>query len=414
MAFYQYRAVDAASEIVEGRMEGASKLAIVDQLQALGQVPLSIEEVSASSRSPGGPAGAAARLRLGFSRGRRFSIASLTLLTRQLAVFLTAGLTLDDALRILEDIFDGTQEKRCLRLLLEKISGGAGLGDAMAAQGDVFPGYYISMVRAGEAGANVATVLERLADYMERSKAAREHIKSALTYPLIVLVTCGLSLAILFMFVIPRFEPLFEQAGASLPFATQAVLAISQFLRSFWWALLAAIALAVFLLVRQIYNPARSAAWDGRILKLPLFGDLVIKSEIARFSRTLGTLMVNGVPLLSALAITQEALTNRVVAAAVGVIADGVKIGKGLAEPLQKTQIFPPLAVHLVRAGEEGACQEDMLIRIADIFDGEVHRSTDRLLALISPIVTIGLGLIVALVIGSILTAILGVYELTG
>ncbi len=414
MAFYQYRAVDAASEIVEGRMEGASKLAIVDQLQALGQVPLSIEEVSASSRSPGGPAGAAARLRLGFSRGRRFSIASLTLLTRQLAVFLTAGLTLDDALRILEDIFDGTQEKRCLRLLLEKISGGAGLGDAMAAQGDVFPGYYISMVRAGEAGANVATVLNRLADYMERSKAAREHIKSALTYPLIVLVTCGLSLAILFMFVIPRFEPLFEQAGASLPFATQAVLAISQFLRSFWWALLAAIALAVFLLVRQIYNPARSAAWDGRILKLPLFGDLVIKSEIARFSRTLGTLMVNGVPLLSALAITQEALTNRVVAAAVGVIADGVKIGKGLAEPLQKTQIFPPLAVHLVRAGEEGACQEDMLIRIADIFDGEVHRSTDRLLALISPIVTIGLGLIVALVIGSILTAILGVYELTG
>jgi general secretion pathway protein F len=413
VASYQYRAVDAASEIVEGRMDGASKSAIVDQLQALGQVPLSIEEVS-SLVSPRGMVTASARFRLGFFRNRRFSTASLTLLTRQLAVFLMAGLTLDDALRILEDIFDGTQEKRCLRLLLEKISGGAGLGDAMAAQGDVFPKYYVSMVRAGEAGANVATVLDRLADYMERSKAAREHIKSALTYPLIVLVTCGLSLVILFMFVIPRFEPLFEQAGANLPFATQAVLAISEFLRGFWWAILAAITLAVFLIVRQIRNPARSVAWDRRILKLPLFGDLIIKSEIARFSRTLGTLMVNGVPLLSALAITREALTNRVVAEAVGVIADGVKIGKGLAEPLQKTRIFPPLAVHLVRAGEEGACQEDMLIRIADIFDGEVHRSTDRLLALISPIVTIGLGLIVALVIGSILTAILGVYELTG
>jgi general secretion pathway protein F len=216
------------------------------------------------------------------------------------------------------------------------------------------------------------------------------------------------------MFVIPRFEPLFEQAGANLPVVTQVVLAISQFLRSFWWALLAAIALVVFLLVHHIRNPARSAAWDRRILKFPLLGDLVIKSEVARFSRTLGTLMVNGVPLLTALAITQEALTNRIIAEAVGVIVDGVKIGKGLAEPLQKTGIFPPLAVHLVRAGEESACQEDMLIRIADIFDGEVQRSTGRLLALISPIVTIGLGLIVALVIGSILTAILGVYELTG
>jgi general secretion pathway protein F len=413
MASYRYRAVDAASEIVEGRMEGASKLAVVDQLQALGHVPLSIEEASTSAASPGGTAGAST-FRLGLSRGNRFSATSLTLLTRQLAVFLTAGLAIDDALRILQDIFEGTQEKRCVRLLLEKISGGAGLADAMAAQGDVFPKYFVSMVRAGEAGANVATVLDRLADYMERSKEAREHIKSALTYPLIVLVTCGLSLAILFMFVIPKFEPLFEQAGASLPFTTQAVLAISQFLRSFWWALLAMIGFAAYAIVRQIRNPARSPAWDRRILRFPLIGDLVIKSEVARFSRTLGTLMMNGVPLLTALAITQEALTNRVVAAAVGAIADGVKIGKGLAEPLQRTQVFPPLAVHLVRAGEEGACLEDMLIRIADIFDGEVHRSTDRLLALISPIVTIGLGAVVALVIGSILTAILSVYELTG
>src|SRR5258708_8126121 len=163
MASYQYRAVDAASEIVEGRMEGASKLAIVDQLQALGQVPLSIEEVSESPKSPGGAAGAAAGFRLGFSRGRRFSIASLTLLTRQLAVFLTAGLTLDDALRILEDIFDGTQAKRCLRLLLEKISGGAVLCDAMAAQGDVFRKYYVSTVRAGEAGGKHAPAARRLA-----------------------------------------------------------------------------------------------------------------------------------------------------------------------------------------------------------------------------------------------------------
>jgi len=405
MTSYQYRAVDSSSEIVEGRIDGASRSAIVDQLQALGHIPLTIEEIS-----PSASAGPVFRL----SSRRKFSTDALTMVTRQLAVFLRAGLTLDDALRILEDLFTSATEKRCLKQLLEKVNEGTGLADAMAAQGDVFPKYYISMVRAGEAGANVDTVLDRLADYMERSKAAREHIKSALTYPMIVLVTCGLSLAILFMFVIPKFEPLFDQAGAALPLMTQIVLSISKFLQNFWWALLAAIALIAFLVVRQIRNPTRSAAWDRRVLRIPLLGDLVIKSEVARFGRTLGTLMTNGVPLLSALAITQEALTNRVVADAVGVIAEGVKIGKGLAEPLQRTQIFPPLAVHLVRAGEEGACQEDMLIRIADIFDGEVHRSTERLLALISPAVTIAMGFVVALVIGSILTAIISVYELTG
>jgi general secretion pathway protein F len=405
MATFQYRAVDASSEIVEGRIEGASKSAIVDQLQALGQVPLNVEEVSASA-----PAGFTFRL----SRGRRFATDSLTMLTRQLAVFLRAGLTLDDALRILEDLFATAQEKRCLRILVDKVSEGAGLADAMAAQEDVFPKYYISMVRAGEAGANVDAVLDRLAEYMERAKAAQDHIKSALTYPLIVLVTCCISLAILFMFVIPRFEPLFEQAGTALPVMTQVVLAISKLLRSYWWALLGVIALVALLVVRQIRNPTRSAAWDRRILRVPLLGDLVLKSEVARFSRTLGTLMVNGVPLLTALAITQEAITNSVVANAVGAISDGVKIGKGLSEPLMKSQVFPPLAVHLVRAGEEGACQEDMLLRIADIFDKEVQRSTERMLALISPAVTIVMGLVVALVIASILTAILGVYELTG
>jgi general secretion pathway protein F len=405
MATYHYRAVDASSEIVEGRIEGASKSAIVDQLQALGHVPLKIEEISASA-----PAGFTLRI----SRGRKFSTNALTMVTRQLAVFLRAGLTLDDALRILEDLFTTAQEKRCLRLLLDKVSEGAGLADAMAAQEDVFPKYYISMVRAGEAGANVDAVLDRLADYMESAKAAKEHIKSALTYPLIVLVTCGLSLAILFMFVIPRFEPLFEQAGTTLPLMTQIVLVISKFLRNYWWALLAVIALIAFLVFRQIRNPTRSAAWDRRILRIPLLGDLVLKSEVARFSRTLGTLMTNGVPLLTALTITQEAITNCVIADAVGAISEGVKIGKGLAEPLLKTQVFPSLAVHLVRAGEEGACQEDMLLRIADIFDREVHRSTERLLALISPAVTIAMGLVVALVIGSILTAILSVYELTG
>jgi general secretion pathway protein F len=403
MPQFRYVAIDPSSATVNGRLEAASKASVVDQLHAQGQVPLRVEEIGPLSLS-----------NIDFAEllGRRMPPQTLALITGQLATLLQAGLALDEAISILEGLVERRREKECLRALHDRISGGASLGDAMAAQPKVFPDFYVSMVRAGEAGASLETVLARLAEFLDRSRAAKEHVKSALIYPLIVTLTCFASIGVLFVFVIPRFRPVFEQAGDALPLAARSLLTLSDFISSFWWLGILVPAVAAFVIYRQFHKPATRERWDRLVLRLPVLGALVGQVEVVRFSRTLGTLLKNGVSLMSALAITRETIGNRVFYDAVTRIIDRVKTGKGLAEPFAQSKVFPPLAAHLVRVGEESGHQEDMLLKIADIFETETRRTLERLLTLIGPAVTVGLGLIVAGVIGSILTAVLSVYDL--
>jgi general secretion pathway protein F len=401
---FRYQAVGAKSEIVEGTLEAESKSAVVDRLHAQGHVPIRVDEVATSA--------VAAFLNKDIFSSPSISTRSLALLTGQLATLLKAGLALDEALLILQDLVETKAEKESLRLLIDKISGGTSLADAMAAQ-KVFPEFYVSMVRAGEAGASLETVLERLADFLERSQATREHIKSALLYPAIVAIVCCLSIALLFLFVVPRFRPLFEQSGDALPASASMLLGISDFLQDFWWVLVLAPILLVVLVRQQLRKEHVRRRWQRLLLDLPLVGELVRKVEVARFSRTLGTLLKNGVSLLSALQITRETIGNAVFVDAVGTVIERAKTGKGLAGPVGQTKVFPALAVHLLRVGEESGRQDEMLLKIADIFEAETRRSVDRALALLAPTVTIVLGIVVAGVILSILTALLGIYDLT-
>ena len=404
MPQFRYVAVAASAQRVEGRMEAADKSAVVRRLHALGHVPIRVEEAGWAAL-----AGIDLADLLGASR---VPPQSLALITGQLATLLTAGVALDEALVILAELVDRAGERQCLQRLLERVRGGASLADAMAAQPRVFPDFYVSMVRAGEAGASLDAVLARLAEYLERAEASKAHVRSALTYPAIVALICCASIGILFAFVVPRFRPLFEQAGDALPPSARALLAVSDFLAGFWWLCLALPLVAALLIHRQWRHPASRQRWQRLMLRLPLAGPLLTKAEVARFGRTLGTLLRNGVPLLGALALTRETLRNRVFADALGGVIDQVKTGKGLAEPLAESKVFPRLAVHLVRVGEESGRQEEMLLKLADIFDTETRRSIDRLLALIGPALTIVLGAVVAAVIGSILTAVLSVYDL--
>lgn len=404
MTEFHYVAVDPASQTIEGRMDAASKSAVVERLHASGHVPIRIEETGLLSLHNADVAD--------LLRSRRVGRRSLALITSQLATLLHAGLALDESLGILAELIERPREKQALVTLREKISGGATLADAMAAQPTVFPGFYVSMVRAGEAGASLEAVLNRLAEFLERSEAAKEHVKSALLYPAIVAVTCCASIAVLMMFVVPRFRPLFEQAGSALPTAARLLLTASNVINSFWW-LGVLIPLIVALILRwQFKAPASRARWERFFLKLPLVGDLIAKVEVVRFSRTLATLLKNGVSLLAALAITRETIGNQVFVGAVNHVLERVKSGKGLAEPLAQTKVFPALAIHLIRVGEESGRQDEMLFKIADIFETETRRSIDRMLALLGPLLTVVLGLVVAGVIGSILTAILSVYDL--
>jgi general secretion pathway protein F len=321
-------------------------------------------------------------------------------------------LPLDRAFSILIGISDEESVKTLLSHVQERVRGGSSLADALEAQQGVFSRLYLNMVRAGEAGGSLEVVLVRLAEFMERSKALRDSVTSALIYPAILLSVAGLSVIILLTFVVPQFQQLFRDAGKALPLATQVVIAVGDGLRSYWWLGVLVITAVVLTIKNQLQRPPSRYRWDSLSLRTPLLGDLVAKVETARLARTLGTLLGNGVSLLTALAIVKDTLNNQVLAAALGGVAENLKAGKGLAEPLMETEVFPKLAVHMIRVGEETGQLQEMLLKVADTYDGEVQSTVKRLLALLEPALILGLGVIIAGIIMSILVAILGLNEL--
>ena len=403
MPLYRYKAVSRAGEMIEGELAGADKGAVIERLHQLGHTPIRADEVS------GGGGGWLARPLLGTGRiGRR----EIAVFTREMATLLGAGLTLERALEILAGLSDHEPTRRMLARLLETIRSGASFADALAAQGAAFPRYYVSMVRAGEAGGALEQVLARLGDYMERAQALRESVRSALIYPTIVAVMAGGAIVMLLTVVLPQFTPLFEDAGAALPPSTRIVVAVGEAVEDYGWAGLAVLLALALLIRQQLASPALRARWDALLLRLPLAGDLIAKAETARFSRILATLLSNGVPMLSALAIVKDTLANRVTAKAIEDIGTSLKEGEGLAEPLAKARHFPALSAQLVRVGEETGQLEQMLHKVADIYDQEVRRAVDRMLALLVPGMTLALGGLIALIIGSILSAMFSVYDI--
>ena len=403
MSAFRYCAVTATGETVDGVMEAESKAAVVDRLRGLGHVPIRADQVglAASARGSG------TRLFQRRAAGRD----DLMLFTRQLATLLHAGLPIDRALTMLGEI-GGPRLQPLVAGLVGRLEAGEELSEAMTTMPAVFSPIYVALVRAGEAAADVEGALIRLAEYLERAAASRAQISSALMYPFIVLLTCGGSLAALFLLVVPRFRPMFEQAGDNLPVATQIVLAISDGLAGWGWLMLVVAALAIPLVRVQLRRPAARAWADARLIRLPLVGGIIVKSEVGRFCRTLGTLLASGVSLLGALEITRGALSNATLAGAVDAMAESAKRGRGIAEPLARNGLFPPIAVQLIRIGEEAAKDDEMLLRAARILEDEAQRTIERLLALLAPLLTVVLGVIVAAVIGSILLAILSVYDL--
>jgi general secretion pathway protein F len=404
MPQFQYRAVTASGELVEGMMTAVTKSAVVAQLQMAGHVPLRAVELGAG-------VGAAVRA-AGGRRGRRISAQALALLIRELATLLHAGMPIDRAIEILVDLVENDPERNCLRRLRASIENGTGLADAMAQQGGVFPEFCVSMARAGEAAANLDLALERTAEFLEQSYATREEIKSALTYPLMVLGTCFVSLLLLFGVVVPRFRSIFEQGNSQMPLLTQAVLAISGFLENYWWALLIGGGLCIAFVYAQISSVHARRRWAGRLLSLPVIGDIFRKTETARFCRTLGTLLKSDVPLLAALQIARATVQTPAMVDALSSVIESARAGKGLAEPLLRAEAFPRLAVHFIKVGEETAKHDEMLLRVADIFECDTKRSIQRLLTMLGPSLTIAMAVIVLIVIGAILGAVFSVYDL--
>jgi general secretion pathway protein F len=384
-------------------MEAADRSVVVEKLRGQGHFPLNVEE--------GGTSGRSILHRDLFGAGR-IAQRDVAVATRELATLLKAGLPLDRALRVLIDVADVAAVRDMQSRILERVQGGGSLADAIEDEGRSFPSFYAGMVRAGEAGGSLHDVLVRLADFMERIQALRESVRSALIYPAILMVMAVLTVIVMFGLVLPQFRPLFEDMGDALPLLTRIFLEVGDAVQAWWWAGALVIALAVFLFRRGLRDPGFRLRWDAWKLGIPLAGDLLRKIETARFAHTMAMLLHGGQPLLEALGIVGDVVGNSALRRALSEITERLRQGQGLAVPLAECGLFPSLAVHLVRVGEESGQLEAMLEQIAITYDREVQDATKRLMSLLVPLLTVGLGVVIAVIIASVLGAFLSVNEI--
>lgn len=400
MALYRYKALNARGETLDGQMEAASDAEVALRLQEQGHLP-----VEARLASEGG--GDAAWRAL--FKPKPFAGQRLVQFTQQLATLLGAGQPLDRALTILLELPEDAAARRTISEVRDAVRGGTALSTALERQHGTFSRLYINMVRAGEAGGSLEDTLQRLADYLERSRLLRARVVNALIYPAILLVMVGLSLLFLLGYVVPQFAAMYESLDAPLPLFTKLVLGVGLFVRDWWIVLLVVPALAAWWLDRKLRDPAFRTRFDGWLLRRKLAGPLAARLETARLARTLGTLLKNGVPLMAALGIGKTVVGNRVLSADVEAAAEDVKNGVGLSTALARGKRFPRLALQMVQVGEESGALDAMLLKTADTFEQETGQAMDRMLAALVPAITMLLALVVAVVI---LAVLIPIYDL--
>jgi len=400
MPEFSYKAIKGTGELVQGTLVAETEPALLAQLRRMGCLPI---HVSAKDGSTG--ASWALLKRRGTSSSDRLGFA------RQLATLVRAGVPLDRSLSLSRDLAEKPALQAVIGATLKELRSGQSLANSLAANPRFFPALYVAMVRAGEASGTLPAVLDRLVEFEEFSAELRGYLISALIYPTVLLGVGSVAIAFLLGFVVPRFAQIFEEAGKELPLPTQILMDVSQAFRDYGWIAAVVISITVVLFARWVRTESGRLRWDQWRLKAPLLGDVSLKLEIARFAKTMGTLLNQAVPIISALRLTREVLSNRRVAAAVEPLIQGVKRGQGLAGPLAETRMFPALAVQLMTLGEQTGKLDSMLLELATIYDREVRVATKRLVALVEPAVILAMGLVVGTIVISTLLAIVSINE---
>lgn len=412
MPSFSFIALDAQGQQVSSTINATSQSDAVAMLRSQGLFPTNVQEQSRSSRAPKATSPKTAKktaakqinFNISFLEKKTIKSKTLMIFTRQLATLIDAGLPLLRGLTVLGNQEPDPVLKKTITQLAEAVQGGGTFSDGLTSHPRIFNRLYINMVKAGELGGVLEVVLNRLAEFQEKAEKVKGKVKSAMMYPAIVLVIAIIIMAFLLVFIVPKFEKIFEDmlGGKPLPLLTQIVVGTSRAIQeNIFWIIIAVVGL-VMGLKYFIATPKGSILFDRFMIKAPLFGDLTKKNAISRFSRTLGTLVTSGVPILQALNITKETAGNAVIAEAITKIHDAVKEGESIVRPMEASEVFPPMVMSMVDVGEETGQLPEMLLKVADLYDDEVDNAVAGLTSLMEPIMIVFL----AVVVGSIVIAL--------
>jgi len=414
MPDFVWRAADASGKVVEGQLNAGSSALAMKQLRDRGLTPLRLDDAASTAGQAAAVNLPGQALKPRKTRAARGPVTSADVLalTSELAIMLRAGLALDNALRVLIDMSHKPSVSELLQTILKDVKGGTTLSKALTNHHALFGDFYINMIRSGEASGQLSAVLTRLVEHLERLRALRDNVVSATIYPAILLGVAVLSLVAMLGFVVPQFEKLFTDMGDALPMPTRIIMILGHGFKEYGLILGIMAAAGIWWAARWLKTPKGRAWWQARALRLPILGPLMLKYELTLFSRSLGTLLGNGVPMLTALHIATETVGNVLLRQPLTRVAPMVKEGGRMVDAISATQIFEPIAVNLIRVGEETGRIGPMMLELANILNRDVEIGIKRALTLVEPALILVLGVLIAAIIVSILLGILSVNDL--
>lgn len=403
MDTYFYEATTKEGNIITGNIQAVNEHLAIDQIQDMGYFPVKVNKMAEHKVTVSGF--------LPFIRARVGERDIMTF-TYQLGVLLDAGFPLDKALSILSNLTEKKALRDLIKEILSQVRSGKSFSESLSKFPAIFPSFYVNMIKAGETGGFLEDTISRMAVYLENSQALKEDIRSAIIYPTMLSIVGGAAVVILLTFVVPKFSMIFSDMGEALPLPTIILLTISKGLIRYWWVILLFLSGGFLSLRHYLRSEAGRRWWDRLKFRLPLFGKLYREVAVSRFARTFGTLLGSGVPILNALQIVKDTLGSERIAEVISSVREGVKRGRGISEPLRGSDLFPPIAVHMVTVGEETGRLDEMLFKIAERFDLEVRTTVKRLLSLLEPALILSMGVIVGFIVIAMLMAIFSINEL--
>ncbi len=392
MATFTYTARSFSGDMRTATLEATSRDDVIAQLRRQRLNVVKIDE--ATPKKP--------------KRGH-IRMRDIVIFTRQFSTMINAGLPLVQALTILAEQSQNKTLSEITRKVVFDVESGNTVADALGKHPQAFSGLYVNMVAAGEAGGILDTILMRLATFMEKNDALIRKVKGAMIYPGVIMTVAGMAITVLLIFVIPVFENLFSSAGLALPLPTRVVMAASRFLKSYWYIVLGGIGAAIFLFRRYRATSNGQLKIDKFLLRVPVLGDVLRKSAVSRFTRTLGTLISSGVSILDGLEITARTAGNRVVQDAIMESRASIAGGDTIAAPLKKSGVFPPMVISMIAVGEQTGGLDEMLSKIADFYDEEVDAAVSNLLSLLEPVMIVFLGIVVG---GMVVSMYLPIFDM--